>query len=157
MYYGENHTSIDEKGRLNVPKDIRVLMETQDHDTWFMTRGFDGAVFMFEKTEWNKLIDAGKDAPMLDPKMLDFRRFFLGSVAKVKRDSQGRFTIPAYLRQYAGIDRDAVLLGVEDHLELWGKENWRAFQAQQANDYKAMAAELFGGRSSDDANINGAA
>ena len=132
-------------------------MEVNDHDTWFLTRGFDGAVFMFEKEQWNALLSSGKEAALLDPKMLDFRRFFLGSVAKVKRDSQGRFTIPAYLREFAGIERDAVLLGVEDHLEIWGKDNWRAFQQRQASEYKAMAAELFGGRMGNDATINGAA
>jgi MraZ protein len=76
--------------------------------------------------------------------MLDFRRLFLGSVAKVKLDRQGRLAVPAHLREYAGIDREAVLLGVEDHLELWSKEVWRDFQKRQAADYKAMAAELFG-------------
>ena len=144
MYYGESSTSLDDKGRMNLPLQFRSVMDALDHDTWFMTRGFDGAVFLFEKEQWAKLQQETKGFSTLDPRMLDFRRFFLGSVAKVKRDGQGRLPVPGHLREYAGIDREAVLIGVEDHLELWGKETWRAFQQEQAQQYKAMAAELFG-------------
>ncbi len=144
MYYGESQTSLDEKGRLSVPVQFRSIMDVHDHDVWYITRGFDGALFVFHKEQWQSLLDQGEGFPVLDPRMLDFRRMFLGSVAKVKRDRQGRLGVPAHLREYAGIDREAVLLGVEDHLEIWSKTGWRAFQERQAERYKAMAAELFG-------------
>lgn len=143
MYYGEAHTALDDKGRLTVPVHFRAVMDTLDHDTWFLTRGFDGALFIFEKQKWEELLKQGKGYPTLSPQMLDFRRLFLGSVAKVKRDAQSRLAVPAHLRAYAGIEREAVLLGVEDHLELWSEQGWRAFQERQAEQYKAMAAELF--------------
>lgn len=143
MYYGEAHTALDDKGRLTVPVHFRTIMDANDHDTWFMTRGFDGAIFLFEKETWGSLLEQGKGFPTLSPQMLDFRRLFLGSVAKVKRDGQSRLAVPAPLREYAGIEKDAVLLGVEDHLELWSGPGWRAFQQRQAEQYKAMAAELF--------------
>lgn len=143
MYYGETQTALDDKGRLNVPIQHRQVMDTMDHDTWFLTRGFDGAIFLFEKEKWQSLANSGQEFAPLDPQMLDFRRLFLGSVAKVKRDKSGRLAIPAYLREFAGIDKDAVLLGVEDHLELWSKDNWVAFQRRQMDQYKAMAADLF--------------
>jgi len=132
MYYGEAHTAVDEKGRLNVPQQFREIMNVNDHDVWYLTRGFDNAVFMFEKARWAEVLETIESKQKLYPNMLDFRRFFLGSSAKVKRDAQGRLLIPAHLREYAGIDREAVLLGVEDHLELWGKDNWRAFHARRA-------------------------
>ncbi len=147
MYYGEAHTALDDKGRIMVPVQFRNIMEVHDHDVWFMTRGFDGAIFLFHKERWNALLEKNSGFASLDPRMLDFRRLFLGSVAKVKRDKQGRLAVPAPLREYAGIEKDAVLLGVEDHLELWSKEGWRAFQMRQAEQYKAMAAELFGATS----------
>ena len=143
MYYGESQTSLDDKGRTTVPVQFRTIMEALDHDVWFMTRGFDGAIFLFHKEQWQALLQEGATFSPLDPGMLDFRRLFLGSVAKVKRDRQGRLAIPGHLRDYAGIDREAVMLGVEDHLELWSKEGWRAFQQRQAEEYKAMAAKLF--------------
>ena len=145
MYYGESSASVDDKGRLNVPVQFRTVMDALDHETWFLTRGFDGAVFVFHKDRWEEVLKESQGARMLDPRMLDFRRMLVGSVAKVKRDRQGRLAIPAHLREYAGIERDAVLIGLEDHLELWSKNGWRAFQARQQEQYKAMAAELFGG------------
>ena len=146
MYYGETQTSLDDKGRMNIPVQFRAVMEAQDHEVWYMTRGFDGAVFMFPTEKWRELLEQRKEASTLDPRMLDFKRLFLGSVAKSKRDRQGRLTIASHLRDYAGVDREAVLLGVEDHLELWNKASWKAFQKSQAQQYKAMAAELFGAR-----------
>lgn len=146
MYYGEAHTALDDKGRLTVPLHFRTIMEALDHETWYMTRGFDQSIFIFEKKVWESLLEQGKGVPILAPQMLDFRRLFLGSVAKVKRDAQSRLAVPAPLRAYAGINKDAVLLGVEDHLELWSVDGWNAFQARQAEQYKAMAAELFKSR-----------
>lgn len=144
MYYGESPTSADDKGRISVPVQFRSVMETLDHDVWYITRGFDGALFLFHKQQWEALLSQGKEFSSLDPRMLDFRRLFLGSVAKVKRDGQGRLAVPAHLREYAGIEREAVMIGVEDHLELWSRNGWRTFQERQAEQYKAMAAELFG-------------
>ena len=144
MYYGESSASIDDKGRLNVPIQFRKVMEVFDHDTWYLTRGFDGAVFAFPSDRWSEVLKESQGTHLLDPRMNDFRRMLVGSVAKVKRDGQGRLSFPAHLREYAGVEREAVVIGLEDHLELWGKDNWRAFQARQQAEYKAMAATLFG-------------
>jgi MraZ protein len=143
MYYGESQTSLDDKGRLTVPRQFRLLMDANDHDTWYMTRGFDGAIFLFPSEEWKKLKDLGSGHSPLDPRMLDFRRMFVGSAAKVKLDKAGRFAVPALLREYASLEKDGVLLGVDDHLELWSKEGWCAFQQRQMAQYKEMAAALF--------------
>jgi MraZ protein len=143
MYYGESQTAIDEKGRITVPVQFRQVMDVHDHDTWYMTRGFDGAIFLFHTEQWNKLKDFGSGHHALDPRMLDFRRMFLGSAAKTKRDKVGRLAVPSLLREYAGLQKEAVLVGVEDHLELWSKERWCAFQQKQMESYKEMAASLF--------------
>lgn len=146
MYYGEAHTALDEKGRLAVPMQFRRVMETMDHDTWFITRGYDDSLFLFHKERWDKLIDEEIPNDTLNPSILDFRRFLVGSAMKVKVDRQGRLSVPQYLREYAGVDRDGVLLGMQDHLQLWSESNWREFNRRQAAEYKKMAAELFGTR-----------
>ncbi len=145
MYYGEYHIAIDEKGRFSVPVSLRALMEAQGHETWFMTRGFDGAVFLFTNAMWEKLVEQGAGTP-LDPRRLDFRRLFVGSMGKSRLDRQGRLFVPTHLRAYAGVEREGVLIGVGDHFELWNEQGWLAFQERQAQEYKRMAAELFGAR-----------
>lgn len=139
MYYGEAYTSVDDKGRVNIPKELRTQMESKKHETWFVTRGFDGALFLFEKAEWEKLLEGVRTRSALDPKMLDFRRFLLGGAMELKADAQGRFSLPLPLREYAEIERDAVMMGVDDHIELWSRRLWKEFQQKQRDNYKMMA------------------
>ena len=144
MYFGESQCSLDDKGRLMVPRQFRELMAVDDRESsWYMTRGFDGAIFVFPLGVWNKLKDLGSGHSLLEPRMLDFRRMFVGSATRVKLDKASRFGVPALLREYAGLEKEGVLVGVDDHLELWSKESWCAFQKQQMVQYKEMAAALF--------------
>lgn len=145
MYYGEAYTSVDEKGRVNIPKEFRTQMEEHGHDTWFVTRGFDGSLFLFEKSQWDLLMEQVKAKSILEPKMLDFRRFLIGGASPLKADQQGRFSLPIPLRDYAEIERDAVMIGVDDHLELWSRRVWKNYQQSQSANFKIMASELFGG------------
>jgi len=148
MYFGEVHTAVDDKGRIVVPQQFRTVMDVNDHDTWCLTRGFENYIFLFHKTSWEKLLAEKKDLLSgLDSRSSAFRRLFVGGMEKLKRDSQGRLAIPQHLRDYAGVERDAVLIGVGDHLELWSKTGWRQYQERQAENYRALADELFGASS----------
>jgi len=143
LYVGEYHSALDSKGRLAVPITFRRTMEEHAHTTWFITRGYDNTLFMFESTHWQELTKK-IPAASLNPRDLDFRRFIIGSSAKVQIDTAGRILIPQHLRNYADIERGAVLLGLEDHLELWNELRWKQFCQQHTDDYKKMGAELFG-------------
>jgi len=143
MYFGESSTTIDEKGRITVPRRFRETMDVLGHAVWYMTRGFDHALFLFHREEWNKLRAQANRRPLMNAQALDFRRFLFSGVSEVKPDRQGRMSVPAHLREYAGIEKDAVLIGVDDHLELWSKEAWLAFQESNEARYKEMAAEIF--------------
>jgi len=143
MYLGEFSSTLDEKGRITVPRPFRVTMEANGHYVWYMTRGFDRCVAIYNQEEWNKLRGQMAERGPMHTGALDFRRMLFGSVAEVKPDGQGRMTVPPHLREYAGLDKDAVLLGVDDHLELWSKESWRAFQEKMEPQYREMAVALF--------------
>jgi MraZ protein len=145
-YLGESHSAVDDKGRILFPVQCRTHAEHEDHLVWYLTGGFDGSVFVFPSEQWKALCAQIEHTATLDPEMMDFLRFFVGMAAKSRLDSQGRITVPATLREYAGIERDAVIIGVHDHLQLWSKESWNAFRQRQAGHYKAMATRLFGGK-----------
>ncbi len=145
MYLGEYSTSLDDKGRVIMPRRFRETMNVLGHAVWYMTRGFDRSIFLFHHEEWQKIRTQAAKYSSMNAKALDFRRMFFGSVAEVKPDAQGRMQIPAHLREFAGLEKEAVLIGVDDHLELWGKEQWRAFQEQNEATYKEMATQLFMG------------
>ncbi len=146
MYYGEVPTAVDEKGRIMVPQGFRAVMDVNDHDTWCLTRGFENYIFLFHKNAWEKfLADNVAVFSGLDSKRSMLRRLFVGGMEKLKRDGQGRLAIPSHLREYAGIDREAVLIGVGDHLELWSKSGWRQYQERQSEAYRTLADELLAG------------
>ena len=145
MYFGEAITRLDEKGRITIPRNMRDRMEVLGHIQWYMTRGFDGCIFMFERGEWDKLRAQVSRFSAMNAKVLDFRRLLFGSVAEVRADGQGRMAVPPHLREHANLDKDVVLLGVDDHLELWDKDTWRAFQRNKEAEFKEMATPLFAG------------
>ncbi len=145
MYIGTAETVLDAKHRITVPRRVRETMEVLGHALWYMARGFDHSIFLFPRDEWNKIRDQVKQYSSMDTRALDFRRLFFASVTEVRPDRQGRMPVPPHLRAYARLDRDAVLIGVDDHLELWSRDAWRAFQEQQEPEFKAMAAQLFAG------------
>lgn len=143
MYFGESQTVLDDKGRITVSRRFRETMSVLGHALWYMTRGFDGSLFIFPKEEWDKIRSQAGQRSSMDVKAIQFRRMFFGSVAEVQPDRQGRLSVPAHLREFAGLKKDAVLIGVDDHLELWSKDRWRDYQTAQDEEYKSMASELF--------------
>jgi len=143
VYYGESVTKLDDKGRITVPRRIRETMDVHGHAIWYMTRGFDHCIFLFHRDEWNKIRWQAGKFPSMNAEVLDFRRLFFSSVAEVKPDKQGRMAVPPHLREHAGLEKEGVLIGVEDHLELWNKEGWRAFVAEKDAEYKETAAPVF--------------
>ena len=155
MYFGEAHTALDDKGRITVPRRFRETMDVLGHAQWYMTRGFDGSIFLFPKEEWDKIRSYTSQFPSMDTQALDFRRMFLGSAAVARPDRQGRILVPQYLREHASIEREAVLVGVEDHLEIWSGEGWTAYQKRQEEKFRGMASELFKGDRDSDLNIMG--
>lgn len=145
MYFGESATVLDDKSRITVPRRVRETMDYEGHLQWFMTRGFDGAIFMFPRPEWDKIREGAKRFASMDARALDFRRLFFGSVAEARPDKQGRIPVPQHLREHAGLDREAVLIGADDHLELWSRENWKQYQERKEAEYRDMASFMFTG------------
>ncbi|MFP6582132.1 MAG: division/cell wall cluster transcriptional repressor MraZ [Candidatus Hydrogenedentota bacterium] len=143
MYFGESQTTLDDKGRITVSRKYRETMSTLGHVLWYMTRGYDGSIFIFPKEEWDKIRIQASTHSTLDAHAIDVRRMMFGSVAEVQPDRQGRLSVPTHLREYAGLDKEVSLVGVGDHLELWSKDRWRAFQESKEDEYKAMASGLF--------------
>mgnify|MGYP001436622536 CR=1 FL=1 len=145
MYYGEHQTVLDDKGRVTAPVRFRDIMRVLGHDMWYMTRGFDHAIFLFHRKEWERICSHARRYSTMNAKALDFRRLLFGSVAEVRPDRQGRILVPTHLREHAGLEREAVLIGVDDHLELWSKEGWASFQKSKDDEFKEMATQLFAG------------
>ena len=143
MYYGEAQTVLDDKGRVTVSRKFRETMEVRGDLLWYMTRGYDGAIFIFPKDQWDKIRAQAARHSSMDARAVDFRRMFFGSVAEVRPDRQGRMSVPPHLREHAKLEKEAVLIGCDDHLELWSRDGWRQYQGGMEAAYKEMGSELF--------------
>jgi MraZ protein len=122
MFLGEHEHTLDQKGRLTLPAKYRDSFP----EGLVLTRGMDGCVFAYAKADWSELASrlAGLDTLGRDDRMM--KRHFFSGAAEVMPDRQGRVMIPATLASHAKLDRDIVVAGVFDHLEIWDRAAWRA-------------------------------
>lgn len=120
MFMGEYNHTIDAKGRLIIPSKFREILG----DEFVVTKGMDGCLFVFDNPEWQVFAEKLRSLPMIDKEVRQFTRFFLAGAASVEVDKQGRILLPAVLREFADIQKDAVLIGVGSRIEIWSKERW---------------------------------
>ena len=120
MFMGEYSHSIDEKGRLIIPSKFREELG----DEFVVTKGLDGCLFVYENSEWKALEDKLRALPLTNKDARAFARYMLAGAAEVSLDKQGRILLPQVLRNFAGLDKDVVLIGVASRVEIWNKEKW---------------------------------
>ena len=127
MLIGEYEHSLDTKGRLILPAKIREDMG----ETFIVTKGLDGCLFGFSQTEWANFEEKLKTLPLTNKNARDFVRFFLSGATECEMDKQGRFLIVANLREYANLEKDAVIIGVGTRIEIWNKEKWKKYNSDE--------------------------
>ncbi len=121
VFMGEYNNTLDEKGRLIIPAKFREGLG----DEFVITRGMDGCLFVFDKAEWERINEKLHEGPvMTDKDARRFARFFIGGAVITETNKSGRVLIPAHLREYAGIRKEAVLIGVGPRIEIWSRESF---------------------------------
>lgn len=120
MYMGEYSHSIDTKGRLIIPSKFRETLGEE----FVVTKGLDGCLFVFDKTEWSAFEQKLKSLPITNKEARQFVRFFLAGAAAMEVDKQGRILLPGVLREFADITKDVTLIGVGSRIEIWSRERW---------------------------------
>lgn len=120
MMSGDFNHSIDAKGRLIIPAKFRDALG----ENFVITKGMDNCLFVYPPKEWKVLEDKLKTLPLTNKSARDFKRFMLGSAVEGTLDKQGRVLIPPSLREFASLEKDVVLVGVMDKVEIWNKAKW---------------------------------
>jgi MraZ protein len=126
MLTGEVEHQLDDRGRVALPRAYREIMEHGG----FITRGWYGCLFIFPWEEWRKIEDRLSQVRITDMNGDVVKQFFSGG-GKVFLDGQARITIPAALREHAGITDEVIVRGVINRIELWSKNRWVEYQAVQ--------------------------
>ena len=129
MFMGEYNHTVDTKGRLIVPSKFREQLG----DEFVVTKGLDGCLFVYSKSEWENIEEKFRNVPLTTKDPRKFARFFFAGAASCEVDKQGRILLPVVLREYAGIEKDVVSVGVFNRVEIWDKDKW-----QESNSYDDM-------------------
>ena len=127
MLIGEYEHSLDAKGRLIMPAKLRDDIG----EKFIITKGLDGCLFGFSQNEWTNFEEKLKTLPLTNKNARDFVRFFLSGATECEIDKQGRFLITSNLREYATLEKDAIIIGVGTRIEIWNREKWKSYNSDE--------------------------
>jgi len=142
MFYGEYQHSIDRKGRLILPSKFREAAKANFIEKFFITKGLDKCLFMFAEDEWKTQEQKFKAMPFTKQEVRKFNRIYFSGAVDVIPDKQGRILVPQYLKEFAGIKRDVVIIGVSNRIEIWSKDIWNEFYTTYRDTFEDIAEKL---------------
>ena len=138
MLMGEYNHIIDAKGRLIIPLKFREQLGEE----CIVTRGLDGCLFIFESGEWEAYEEKLRKLPMTNKNARSFVRFLSGGATPCEFDKQGRILLPATLRKFAGIEKDVILAGLPNRIEVWSEQKWNENNNYEEIDMDEIAGHL---------------
>ena len=139
MFIGEYQHNLDEKGRLAVPKKFRADLNKGA----IVTKGLDNCLFLYTKSEWKNLADKLANLPFSQSNTRAFARLMLAGAMDVDIDKQGRIILPEYLRTFAGLNKNIVVAGLYNRLELWDQKKWEEYKSKTEKESSAIAEQMF--------------
>lgn len=135
---GEYQHSLDEKGRVIIPAKFRDTLGP----TFVITRGLDHCLFVYPQSEWSLLEQKMKALPFTRSDARAFTRFFFSGAVECELDKQGRVNIPANLRSHGKLEKDCVIIGVSNRVEIWGKEHWETYFDTSEESFNEIAEKI---------------
>lgn len=142
MFYGEYLHSIDRKGRLILPAKFRDVSKSHFIERFYVTRGLDKCLFMFSEEEWRTQENKFKALPFTHQQARTFNRMFFSGACEINFDNQGRILLAQYLKDYAEIKKDVVIVGVSNRIEIWAKDKWEGFYGTFRQSFEEIAEKL---------------
>ncbi len=142
MFYGEYLHSIDRKGRLILPSKFREAAKAHFIEKFFVTRGLDKCLFMFSEEEWRTQENKFKTIPFTKQQARTFNRLYFSGAVEVIADKQGRILVPQYLKDFAQIKKDVMIVGVSNRIEIWAKDKWQEFYGNSRQSFEEIAEKL---------------
>lgn len=140
MLLGEFNHSIDEKGRLIIPAKLRDDLG----ENFVICNGLEGCLFVYSQEEWSKFVAELETLPRMSKDARIYKRYFFGSASEGTFDKQGRVLVPTPLRKSANLEKDVVLVGVQDHVEIWDKTLWEEQSMVSEEELDAIAERIRG-------------
>ena len=139
MFMGEYHHTIDDKGRLIIPSKFRKDLG----EKFIITRGIENCLFVYPEKNWEAIVSKLESLPFTKKDARTFTRFFLSGATVAEFDKQGRINITSPLISYANIEKECIIIGTGDRLEIWSNTKWNDFFDSAKDNMSDIAENLF--------------
>ena len=141
MFLGTHTPRLDEKGRLILPAKFRDELA----EGLVITKGQERCLYIWPVAEFSRMAEAVRTAPVTSKGPRDFMRVLYAGASDEVPDKQGRVTIPAQLRAYAGLERECVVIGAMNRVEIWNQDNWNRYSSEQEQAFADLSEEVLPG------------
>ena len=142
-FLGEFEATVDAKGRFLLPAGLKKQLPEGENTRFVINRGFEKCLSLYPKQSWDPLYAKISTLNDFDPKVREFRRYFLNGATEVELDSAGRLLLPPNLKEYAGLDKDIILASAVDKIEIWSAENYKKFFESYSHvDFSNLAQQV---------------
>ena len=139
MLIGEYHHNLDEKNRLMMPAKTLANLGSEV----IVSRGFEKCLMVYPIEKWNRVVEKFSELSITKSDTRKFMRILLSGATSCKFDSHSRICIPAVLKDYAGIEKECTILGLDDHLEIWSEEAYNQFLNDNLESFASIAEQLY--------------
>jgi MraZ protein len=144
-FLGEFEATLDPKGRFLLPAGIKKQLQEGDNTQFVINRGFEKCLTLYPMTSWTPIFDSISQLNDFDPRVREFRRYFLNGATSLELDSAGRLLLPKNLAEHAGLEKDIVLVSAVNKIEIWDKSKYQQFfESFSPESFSSLAAEVMG-------------
>lgn len=138
MFIGEYSHNLDAKGRIIIPSKFREELQ----DTFILTRGLDGCLTIYSNEQWAAIFKKLSKLPSTKKAARQYIHMLTSRACECTVDKMGRIQIPSFLAEKVNIKKECVVVGVNDHIEIWDKATWNTYYDEASESYEEIAEEL---------------
>ena len=143
MFLGSFNYTIDAKGRISIPARLRKFVSPDANDTFVLTRGSEKCINIYPMNYWKELLESKLDKlNSFDPKDTKFMRLFLQEAAEDQFDTQSRLLVSKKLIEFAEIEKDVIILGMNKYIEVWNPKLYEEYLKEIDEPYENIAKEV---------------
>lgn len=142
MFRGSFEHSIDSKGRVSVPSRFRDVIAERFEGKLVLTMDFDKCIMVYPLEEWERIEEKIKALPQSTREVKDYTRFIFSNAAECELDKQGRILIPPPLRERAGLNKNVMVVGIINKMEIWDRSAWEARRSQTGDKIGEVLSSL---------------
>jgi MraZ protein len=142
-FLGEFEATLDAKGRFLLPAGFKKQLPEEDQNRFVINRGFEKCLTLYPIKNWEPLFADISKLNDFDPKVREFRRYFLNGATFVEPDSAGRLLLPPNLKEQAGLEKDIVLVAAVNKIEIWDSNKYKQlFESFSPEAFSNLANEV---------------